>query len=391
MNPARSTHAVTVGQLTLNNGLNMAAAGTGANMVWQLGALSTSNPGLDFDFLSIPVGDLVLGGQSKLTLDFSLLPASQRPDYATPDAFWTSNRSWKIIDTNSNLGNTNFVQLANAVFSVGTFTTVVGTDLDAGDIFLQYSTAPSGPVTRNWTGAELDGLWANPLNWAEGSVPVAGQLAKFTATGAGAVTIETGKTVGKVLFDSATPYTISGDTGAALTMDNSGGTGNASITAAAGNHTISAQVVSTAATPLELGAASGAALNLTGGVLNAASVVNILEGSINAAAIDGAGDTSVGTVSVATLVTGHVRQDSLTIGSGSSVEINSTSGTASTSIVNLLQIFDGTGFTWSGAGGFAASEVGEAGGGTQPVPEPGAWALMAIALLSLPLVFRRRS
>ncbi len=380
-----------VGQITLNNGLNMSAAGSGAGMVWQLGALSTDFPGSNFDFVYMPFGHLVLGGQSKLTLDFSLLPVSQRPDYATPDAFWTSNHSWKIIDTNSNIGDTNFSQLTNAVYPTGTFTTVVGTDFDAGDIFLQFSAGPSGPVTRNWTGAGLDGLWANPSNWAESAVPAAGQKAKFTVTGAGAVSIEAGKTVGQVLFDSASPYTISGDTGAALTMDNTGGTGNASITASAGSHTISAQVASTAATPLELSAAAGAALNLTGGVLNSASAVNILEGAINAAVIDGAGDTSVGTVSAATLVTGHIRQDSLTIGSGSLVEINSNSGAASTSIINLLEIFDGTGFTWSGSGGFAGAEVGDAGPGTQPVPEPGAWALIAIALLCGPFLFRRRS
>ena len=380
-----------VGQLTLNNGLDMSAGGTGANMVWELGTLSTDNPGLDFDFLSISVGDLVLGGQSKLTLDFSLLPASQRPDYATPDVFWTSNRSWKIIDTNSNPGNTNFTQLANAVFSVGTFSAVVGSGLDAGDIFLQYTAGSPGPVTRNWTGAELDGLWANPLNWAESSVPVAGQLAKFTVTGAGAVSIGTGATVGQVSFDSSTSYTVSGDTGATLTMDNTGGSGNASIAAVSGNHTISAQVASTAATPLDLSAATGATLNLTGGLLNAASEVNILEGTIIAAAIDGAGDTSVGTVSAAELVTEHIRQDALTIGSGSSVTISGTSGPGSTSIINLLQIFDGTDFVWSAGGGFTMTEAGEAGGGTQPVPEPGTWALCAIAVLGLPFILRRRS
>lgn len=381
---------IAIGQLTLNNGLDMAAAGTGANLVWQLGALSTADPGLNFDFLGITVGDLALGGQSKLTLDFSLLPESQRPNHATPDAFWTSNRSWKIIDTNSNSGNTNFVQLANAVFAVGTFATVVGTGLDAGDIFLQYNAGPTGPVTRNWTGAEADGLWVNPLNWAEGSVPLAGQLAKFAGAGAGPVSIEAGKTVGQVLFDSTASYTVSGDTGATLSMDNTGGTGNASITAAAGSHTISAKVATTAASPLDISVASGAGLSLSGGILNDASLVNILNGTVGVATIAGDGDTSVGAVSAATLVTEHVRQDALTINAGSAVVVSATAGGSSTSIVNLLQISNGTDFTWSAAGGSVSAQTSDAGGAVQSVPEPSVWALTAIAVLGLLILGRRR-
>lgn len=379
------------GQITLANGLNMSAAGTGANLVWQLAALSTENPGVGFDFVSITGGNLALGGQSKLTLDFDLLAANLRPDHATPDPFWSSNHSWKIIDASSNIGGTNFVHLANASFATGVFTTVVGADADLGDIFLQYTAGSIGPTTWTWTGLAADGLWATASNWSDNAAPIAGQQAVFDGAAPGTVSIEDGKTVGQVLFDSAASYEVGGNPGAALTMDNTGGTGNAAIAAAAGSHTISAQVATTSAGPLDISVAAGAALNLSGGILNNASLVNILEGTVDVAAIDGAGDTTVGSVTAATLVTDHVRQDTLTINADSAVVISATGGGTSTSVVNLLQIFNETDFTWSAGGGAAILDGNEVGGAVQAVPEPGTWALAVLALLSLSLVLRRWS
>lgn len=378
------------GQITLANGLNMSAAGTGANLIWELAALSTNNPGVDFDFVSLTGGNLTLGGQSKLTLDFNLLAANLRPDFATPDSFWSSNHSWKIIDATSNPGGTNFVNLVNASFAAGTFATVVGADADLGDIFLQYTAGSIGPTTWTWTGLAGDGLWASAGNWSDNAAPIAGQTAVFDGAATGDVSIEAGKTVGGVVFDSAVPYSIVGDNGAVLTMDNTGGTGNASISSAAGSHTITAQVATTTGNALDISVAAGAGLNLSGGILNSAGLVNILEGTVDAAAIDGAGDTAVGTVSAATLVTEHVRQDSLTINADSTVMISTTGGESSTSIVNLLQIFNGTDFTWSAAGGAVLPQSSDAGGAVQSVPEPSVWALTAIALLSLLAMRRRR-
>jgi hypothetical protein len=69
-NIAIESFADAVGTLTFQSGgMNLSA---GSSMVWQLGALSTSNPGVDFDQI-VNGGNLVLGGTSNVTLDFSLV------------------------------------------------------------------------------------------------------------------------------------------------------------------------------------------------------------------------------------------------------------------------------------------------------------------------------
>ncbi len=174
-----------IGTITLGNGLDMSdPSSPGANMTWELATLtdsSTGTPGVDFDFVKLTGGDLVLGGQSTLTLVFDLLPEYQRPGYATPDPFWTSNHSWKIIDTTSNPDNTNFVNLVNASFSAGRFTTTVGTDADLGHIFLNYIAGAVAPIAGVWIGTS-GGIesWATAGNWQGGNIPTArGDTAAF--------------------------------------------------------------------------------------------------------------------------------------------------------------------------------------------------------------------
>jgi hypothetical protein len=110
--------------------LNLSA---GSKYVWSLGALSTNNPGTDFDQIVINNGNLTLGGTSALTLDLALIS-----DPNAGDSFWNSTHSWKIIDTTSNTGNTNFASITNGTFNLGHFTTTVGTGGNVGDIFLNY-------------------------------------------------------------------------------------------------------------------------------------------------------------------------------------------------------------------------------------------------------------
>ena len=118
------------------SGLNLSAGGS---LIWQLGALSTSNPGTDFDQIVIDNGNLTLGGSSQLELEFHL---TSGPDNGDP--FWNSAHSWKIIDTTSNTGNSNFASIANGTFGPGHFTTSIGTGGNAGDIFLNYVLGGAG-------------------------------------------------------------------------------------------------------------------------------------------------------------------------------------------------------------------------------------------------------
>jgi hypothetical protein len=124
--------ALTAKQLTVNGDANLSSGG---EFQWQLSALSTSNAGMDFGQMIVN-GNLILGSTSKLELDFSLLGADH-PN--SSNAFWDSNRSWKIVDTTTNTGSTNFASLLNATFSNGTFSTSIGTGADLGDIFLNFT------------------------------------------------------------------------------------------------------------------------------------------------------------------------------------------------------------------------------------------------------------
>jgi len=132
--------AAGAGQLSFDDNLDMSSGGT---MEWNLAALSETVPGTDFDQLVVG-GDLTLGGTSGLSLDFSLLAEAERPDYATPNAFWTSNHSWKIIDLVGGEGATtgNFASIANGTFDVGTFSTLV----DANDVYLAFTASSVTPT-----------------------------------------------------------------------------------------------------------------------------------------------------------------------------------------------------------------------------------------------------
>ena len=90
-------------------------------MVWNLRALSTSNPGVDFDKVTVG-SNLTLGGGSSLALDFSTLPSG---DPNSGDPFWSTSHHWQIVDAATNAGSTNFASLSNATFGLGHFTTTV--------------------------------------------------------------------------------------------------------------------------------------------------------------------------------------------------------------------------------------------------------------------------
>ncbi|MDX2082348.1 MAG: autotransporter-associated beta strand repeat-containing protein [Terrimicrobiaceae bacterium] len=126
------------GNLTLGGGLDLSSGGT---YVWELAAFSESSPGTDFDVITLTDGNLGLGGTSKVTLSF--ISGVTDPDGG--NAFWGSNRTWKIIDITgsaTNAGSTNIASITNGVFAAGSFSTAVGTGADLGDIYLVYTVIP---------------------------------------------------------------------------------------------------------------------------------------------------------------------------------------------------------------------------------------------------------
>lgn len=126
-----------VGTLTLNGGLDLSAGGV---YVWELGALSTVNPG-SFDQVVLVGGDLSLGGSSMVSLQF--LEAAGAPNAANP--FWQSERSWRIVSVlgaAANPGASNFSAIENGSFAAGNFATSVEPD---GSILLHFIPGGSLP------------------------------------------------------------------------------------------------------------------------------------------------------------------------------------------------------------------------------------------------------
>jgi hypothetical protein len=131
--------ALVAKQVAVSGNVDMSANG---EMQWQITGLNTANPGLWFGQIAL-TGDLVLGGTSELELDFSALGANGPSGTHT---YWDANRSWKIIDTTTNLGSTTFATLTTGgPYANGTFSIAVGTGLDLGDIFLNWTAV--GPAT----------------------------------------------------------------------------------------------------------------------------------------------------------------------------------------------------------------------------------------------------
>ncbi len=125
-----------VGELTLEGGLDMSAAGTN---IWDLGALADSGDGTNYDQLVLAGGTLTLGGTSRLLLNFT------NSAYASANSspFWMMSHNWKIIALAGgavNSGLKGFSTILNASYGTGHFTN----SADAtGNVLLSYVANPA--------------------------------------------------------------------------------------------------------------------------------------------------------------------------------------------------------------------------------------------------------
>lgn len=119
------------GILTLGSGLDLSPGGT---LVWELAANSTTDPGVNFDVLALTGGDLVLGGASKLAIQFT--GSATAPDASNP--FWQASRSWTIVSLGGAAANpslTNFSEIFNGTSSAGSFTNYADA---TGNVILEF-------------------------------------------------------------------------------------------------------------------------------------------------------------------------------------------------------------------------------------------------------------
>ncbi|MGH7941018.1 MAG: autotransporter-associated beta strand repeat-containing protein [Limisphaerales bacterium] len=120
--------------LSLANGLDLSAGGT---FVWNLASNSTS---ASFPAISVSAGNLNLGGNSKLSINFKGLASAP----ATNNSFWLTQEEWPIVSLNgsaANSGKTQFADLLNGSHAAGNFTNYADA---VGNINLLY--LPSSSV-----------------------------------------------------------------------------------------------------------------------------------------------------------------------------------------------------------------------------------------------------
>jgi autotransporter-associated beta strand protein len=366
------------GSQTYSAGLDLSGGGT---YKWELGAYSTANPGTDFDQLVLSGGNLALAGTSKLSVNFLTVG---NPDNG--NSFWDSGHQWKVIDvtgTGTNSPSTNFNALVGGAYTKGSFTATIGTGLDAGDIFLNYALTPAGPTNSTWGPVISDSKWSTGTNWTPNTAPSgAGTTANFTGNTPATVNVDSAQIVGRLLLTGSAAYSIGGATSATLTMNNTGGTDGPkaviSANASSGTplHTIASQVVTNAASNLDVTVSGTASLSLSGGIDNtAAKLVKLTQA--------GSGTLEVGNVTNAGAgvleVTGGTVSANAISGSGETKVDASASLTADSIVQGTLSI---------AAGGVVTIRE-TTGGNVNAVPEPGTWVLIGTALLGL-LAFRRR-
>jgi hypothetical protein len=119
------------GTLALGGGLDLSAGGT---YRWELAVHSTSNPGVDYDVISLTGGNLVLGGTSVLALVFT--NAATAPD--SGNAFWQAPHAWTIVGLSgsaANPGATRFASIQNNTYAAGSFTNYAD---GGGNVVLEY-------------------------------------------------------------------------------------------------------------------------------------------------------------------------------------------------------------------------------------------------------------
>jgi autotransporter-associated beta strand protein len=119
------------GILVITNGLDLGAGGTN---VFELAANSTSNPGVDFDQISLTGGNLVLGGASRVLVNF--ISAATLPD--STNSFWQQTNTWKIIALSGGAANPGATVFAGVDSVAGTNAGTFTTSADASGVYLTF-------------------------------------------------------------------------------------------------------------------------------------------------------------------------------------------------------------------------------------------------------------
>jgi hypothetical protein len=345
------------GSITVTGNLTLQAT---SQLALELGGLTRKSA---YDCLTVS-GALTLGGNLNVTLLNGFTPLL--------------GNTFDLFDSASTSGTFAALNLPSLSGSLAWNTSLIST---TGVI----SVVSTGPVNATWN-LPGSGSWSNALasNWNPAVPNSSGAVATFGAfiTAPATVSVDTAKTVGKVIFNSANSYTVAGGVADVITLADGAGTPEVSVTLS--SHSISAPVV--LAQDASVSAAVGTTLTISGGITGSghiltktgAGTVNLDGPQSYAALISTAGTTTVdGPI-------GSGTSSASVTGAGSILKFGSVSQTLSS-----LTIGAGSTVTFtSGAASFGGGD-GKSFGGGAVVPEPGSLGLLLTGLLGL-LGRRRR-
>ena len=318
------------------------------------------------------------------------------------NGFWpTHGNQFTILSFDSRTGDF----AAKTGLDLGSRLTLVP-QYDDYNLVLTVVQGGSGTWNVNQNGAASTSTnWANGLPDGVGDVATFGSVIDAPRT----VIVDSPITLGRIVFDNAKKYTLAGSSAVTLNV----ASGNAAVEVLTGSHEIAAPL--TLASPSEFRVARTAdTLTITGPISGTAGLTKSGDGVLDVlGAINYAGDTTIAAGEMrathfnpataataqidvqagAHLVADSILADTLTIGAGGSVTIDTAIVDAGTSVVNFLNIANGSGsFSWdAGGSGIAPAGLGETdvnSGAT--VPEPATWLLAVMATLAGPVIWRRR-
>jgi autotransporter-associated beta strand protein len=291
----------TNGTLTLSSGAQLDFNLDGTNQGTSHNAPGVSNR---FASTSAAAGAIAFPTSGSVTLNaIGALPSVASGMTATYELFSYANAAAvaNFVDqtnfTYTTQNTLNPVQLGSSFATApSTYSFSLVNDPTAGGIFLDISNAFSSFVNGTWTGA-MSAQWQDDGNWNPAKPSGAGAAAIFNGAGAGSpIVLGQDRTIGSLQLSVAN-YTIGSNTFSSLILDNTGNTGNATITASGGMQIVAAPVA-VSNTNLDINVSSGS-LMLVGGLTNSGSrTVNLNEAN---SAVLGVGDvTNNGTLNAAT-------------------------------------------------------------------------------------------
>jgi fibronectin-binding autotransporter adhesin len=129
--PGESAGTLTLGANTTS--LNFAV---GSTYAWELAALSTANPGTDFDLLQQNSGNLIINGGALLP---TFIGSASAPSLS--NAFWQNTQSWIVINNTGAGTATGALTVDNTAWaSEGFFATAIGGT--GNDLILTWTPIP---------------------------------------------------------------------------------------------------------------------------------------------------------------------------------------------------------------------------------------------------------